>query len=304
MGGGNYSKKSMDDISRSYANQSRDRIFKNRSTIPDMDPVKIDFRESRDNSDHPNSLAIIYCLDVTGSLGHIPENMVKHSLGNSMQILIKHGLADAQVNFCAVGDHYNDKHYLQIGQFEATAEKLSHWLTNTVLEGGGGGQKRESYALIWLFAGRKTSIDCFEKRGTKGFLFTMGDESFHPIMEKDMLKQLGFDVNEDITAIQALKEAESKYHVYHFHINQGSYPNDPVIFANWKQALGERFIVVEDYTKLPEIMASTAAIINGADKQAILNDLDDKTRHHVSTALVNVNSTVSIKSETTEMISI
>ena len=31
---------------------------------------------------------------------------------------------------------------------------------------------------------KKTSIDCFEKRGKKGYLFTIGDEQLPPTLTK------------------------------------------------------------------------------------------------------------------------
>ena len=44
------------------------------------------------------------------------------------------------------------------------------------LEKGGGGNSHEGYHLPWYFAAQHTQIDCFEKRGRKGYLFTVGDE--------------------------------------------------------------------------------------------------------------------------------
>ena len=53
-------------------------------------------------------------------------------------------------------------------------------LGRIVLEGGGGGQMTESYELAMYFMARHTAIDCFEKRGRRGYLFIIGDELAYP----------------------------------------------------------------------------------------------------------------------------
>jgi hypothetical protein len=62
--------------SKSYASKSADEIFSN-SLSKDMTPMNLGIRESRDSDAHPTSLAIMVFLDKTGSMGHIPEAIVK-----------------------------------------------------------------------------------------------------------------------------------------------------------------------------------------------------------------------------------
>lgn len=65
-------------------------------------------------------------------------------------------------------------------------------LGKILLEGGGGGQMRESYELAMYFMARHTSIDCFEKRGKRGYLFMIGDELAYPkAKRREIAKVIG-----------------------------------------------------------------------------------------------------------------
>ena len=82
---------------------------------------------------------------------------------------------DPQILFGAIGDATCDRVPLQIGQFESD-NRMDDDLGRIVLEGGGGGQMTESYELALYFMARHTALDCFEKRGRRGYLFIIGDE--------------------------------------------------------------------------------------------------------------------------------
>ena len=156
-----------------YKHTAPSEIFKERKVNNAMSPNGVKIRESRDSKEHPNSLAIIIALDVTGSMGSIPVHLIKEGLPTMMETIIKGGIKDPQVLFLAIGDHTCDQAPLQVGQFESSDALLDHWLTTVWLEGKGGGNDGESYALAWYFAGKHTSIDCWEKRKQKGFLLSV-----------------------------------------------------------------------------------------------------------------------------------
>jgi len=63
-----------------YYTKSANEIFSQRTINSSMNPHGVNIRESRDSNDHPNSLAIILALDVTGSMGSIPHHLVKEGL--------------------------------------------------------------------------------------------------------------------------------------------------------------------------------------------------------------------------------
>lgn len=168
MGYAKWSTQTYNQYRARYASQQRDDIFENNRygrISAALNPYGLRFRESRDSQQHPNTLAISIFLDVTGSMGRIPELLIRHKLGAMMETLLRHGVEDPQVMFSAIGDQYTDRAPLQVGQFEAGATEMNLNLSQIYLEGGGGGQAKESYQLAWLIAGRHTSIDCFEKRG-------------------------------------------------------------------------------------------------------------------------------------------
>ncbi len=173
-----------------YASMDRMDTFKQKEINNAMNPHGIQIRESRDSEEHPDSLAIILALDVTGSMGHVPHFLVKEGLPHLMDAIIQRGIADPQVLFLGIGDHKCDNAPLQVGQFESSDELLDKWLTDIWLEGMGGGNGGESYMLAWYFAAMHTSIDCLEKREHKGFLFTIGDESVHADIGSDALKRI------------------------------------------------------------------------------------------------------------------
>ena len=290
MGYGNWSSDAFDSLKGARRTKSVDEIFST-DMSKDMNPSDVLFRESRDSVEHPESVPVIVFLDVTGSMGRIPEILVREKLGALMDTIIKHGVPDPQILFGAIGDHYTDDSPLQIGQFESATKELDQWLTKIYLEGGGGGQHMESYLLGWLFAARHTSTDAFEKRGMKGFLFTIGDEWTWDSLDADTLKKImGYKQSETITADALLREAQRMYHVFHIHINEASYKDDPVVLNPWKALLKERLIILNDHTVIAETIATTVAVINGADKKEVLASFDKSVANSVSTALAHIHS--------------
>jgi hypothetical protein len=290
MGGGNWSGDSYLNLKANYATKTDSEIF-SQALDKTLDPKGVKFRESRDSDAHPESVAIMVLVDVTGSMGGIPKKLLREKLGALMETLIKHGVADAQVFFGAVGDQYSDDAPLQVGQFEAGTEELNECLSKIFIEGGGGGGGTESYLLGHYFASRHTSIDCFEKRGEKGFLFTIGDEQNHEMITPQVVQEIfGDNVETDLTPKELVKEAERMYHVFHIHANDGSYPNNTTILNHWNELLPERVIKVEDSTTIAEVIASTVAVVRGADLKKVVKDFDKATGDKVSTALAKVNT--------------
>jgi len=281
MGGGNWSSTAYADLSRSYKAKSIDDVFINTKTKTmsvDMDPKNISIRESRDSVDHPKSLAVAIFLDVTGSMGQIPKSIASESMPMLMETLIKNDIKDAHVLFGAIGDHVCDDFPLQVGQYEAATELLDKWLTSINIERGGGGQGMESYLLAWLIAGRHSSIDCFEKRGQKGFLFTIGDEeSWSRIGALDYEEIMGYSPETALSDKQLLKEAQRMYHVFHIHAQQGDYRDNLHVLNYWKDLLGERLIIMEDYTKICEIISSIVSTMSGANIDDVVSSFDSST---------------------------
>jgi hypothetical protein len=240
-----------------------------------MNPHGVGIRESRDSIEHPNSVAIIIGLDVTGSMGTVPHFLVKNGLPTMMDSIIKKGIADPQVLFMGVGDHECDQSPLQVGQFESSDELLDKWLTDLWLEGGGGGNDGESYMLPWYFAAKHTTIDCFEKRGNKGFLFTIGDEPVLSSVPANFLKNLmGSGQYENYESSRLLEMVMEKYNVYHIHIRETSAGSRQSTINGWKQLIQGHLIIADRKDHVANIIADTVCGNNGKEKAGIKEMLE------------------------------
>lgn len=247
-----YATKSVDDI---FTQQKERRIHK------DMDPKVITVRESRDSEAHPNVLPVILALDETGSMGHIPHNLIKDGLPKLMGGLIQKG-ADVSLLFLGIGDHECDGSPLQVGQFESGDAELDLWLTRTFLEGGGGGNAGESYLLAWHFANNFVSTDAWEKRGQKPFLFTVGDEPNLKSLPASALSGIYGKSFESTTADALLTAARKKFRVYHLHVTHSSGAKH--CLQGWKDTLGENCIEVSDYREIPAIITKIVVAAYGS----------------------------------------
>jgi hypothetical protein len=230
---------------------------------PEMNPLgKI--RESRDSAEHPESVAVAVIFDVTGSMGGVPR-VLQTKLGALMRALIQKGyLAHPQLLFGAVGDAYSDRVPLQIGQFESGLE-MDDDLGKIYLEGGGGGQVYESYELAFYFMARHTSTDCYERRGHKGYLFTIGDEKAYPQVRRDQVREhIGGALQRDVPLEQIVAEAQERYHCFHIIPTNTSHGRDPQIQQHWRQLLGERVLLLDDEAAVCETIALAIGLCEGA----------------------------------------
>lgn len=289
MGSTRWSSDAYLHLKKSYSSKSREEIFSSKSMSSDMSPVGLKFREARDSEVHPESLPIIVGLDVTGSMGHIPEFLIKEKLGTLIETLITHAVKDPAVLFCALGDHRVDNAPLQIGQFESGTIELNKWLTTTWLEGGGG-DAPESYGLAHIFASKHTSIDSFEKRKTKGFLFTVGDQAPHLVYEGEYLAKIfgsTYQKGMNIKMEECIEAAKNQYHVIHINIKEIS---DASVTNEWKKLLGQNVIEILDYKLLAEVIASTVAIYHGVSLEKITSGFEDRSASEVKTALAHIST--------------
>lgn len=285
MGGGSYSYNSSTSRRANYGWASEDllrdagiakpknyraknvaEIFEQRQLHTEMSPNGVKIRESRDSEEHPESIAVIIGLDVTGSMDDVPQHLVQEGLPNMMNQIYKAGVKDPQVLFLGIGDHNCDRAPLQVGQFETSDELLDKWLTATYLEGGGGGNTGESYALAWFFASRHTSIDCFEKRNKKGILFTIGDEPVLRDYPAAMLRSLMGKGQEykDETAASLLKAAREHYEVFHIHIAETMTGSRKTTVDGWRELMGEHLFVAKSHKDVSKIIADTVMKVTGA----------------------------------------
>jgi len=238
-----------------YASKSAAEIFTQnalRMAHESMNPNGVIFREARDSDVHPNTVPIILGLDVTGSMGHIPHELIKEGLPKLMGGIIQGGVPDPALLFLGIGDHECDRYPLQVGQFESGDEELDMWLTRTYIEGGGGGNAGESYLLAWYFAAFHTKTDAFEKRGQKGLLFTVGDEPGLKTLPASAIKEIMGQGQQTYTHLELLAEAQKRYDVYHISVlHSGQAINADV---EWKELLGQNSLSIEDHREIPNVI--------------------------------------------------
>jgi hypothetical protein len=241
----------------SYRAKSREQIFGSRELKDSMNPNGVTLRESRDSEEHPNSVPIIIALDVTGSMGNVPEHLVREGLPHIMEKILEAGIKDPQVLFLAIGDHECDRAPLQVGQFESSDELLDKWLTDTWLEGHGGGNNGESYGLAWFFAGKYTEHDAMNKRGQKGILFTIGDEpNLRTYPERALKNIMGTGQFSTMTDKQLYEMACEKYDIYHIHIQETGAGRNISTIDGWKQLLQDNLILAQKHQDVSNIIAA------------------------------------------------
>ncbi|HET7487436.1 MAG TPA: hypothetical protein VFJ85_05860 [Acidimicrobiales bacterium] len=243
---------------------------------PTLDPRGVAARESRDSDEHPTSLAIAVLFDVTGSMGNVPV-VLQTKLPQLFGLLVRKGYAaHPQVLFGAIGDATCDRVPLQIGQFESD-NRTDTDLGNILLEGGGGGQMTESYELALYFMARHSSIDCFERRGRRGYLFVIGDELAYPEAKAEEVRRvIGDDLAENVPLAQVLAEARRRYDVYYVLPQGAHYAGDDRVLAFWRHHLGQNVIQLDDLDAVCETIALTIGLGEGSiDVATGLADLDD-----------------------------
>lgn len=255
----------------------------------DLDPRKVagptspvagkPIRESRDSDEHPESVPVAIIFDVTGSMGGIPR-VLQTKLVKLMDVILeKADLKHPQVLVGAVGDAKSDKYPFQVGQFESD-NRFDEQLRNIILEGNGGGQVYESYGLAYRFAAYHTAIDSFEKRGKKGYLFTMGDEAFWPTVTAEEVQRIfGVQAEADESVASLVAKAQEQWEIFHLFAKDGSYPDRTDIHDKWRKLLGERFVMVEDSSLVCEVIAGLIHSLESAlDADRVVADIGLKGR--------------------------
>ena len=246
------------------------------SVHPDLDPRGVTVRESRDSGEHPRSLAIAVLFDVTGSMRDVPRRL-QEKLPQLLGLLLRKGYADdPQIMFGAIGDATCDRAPLQVGQFESD-NRMDDDLSRILLEGGGGGQKTESYELAMYFMARHTVTDCYAKRGKRGYLFLIGDEMAYPRVKRaEAGAVIGDGLQADIPLEAIVAELTRAWDTYYILPDGASYAGDSEVLSFWRGLLGQNVIELADLAAVSETIALTVGLGEDAiDLNDGLDDLDD-----------------------------
>lgn len=297
MGSGRWDSDTWATTRSSYTKEAAptvDHIYKSKTLDKNLDPKGITLRESRDSDANPNSTPLIVGLDVTGSMSRVLDVMAREGLGTLVeQIYDREPITDPHIMIMGIGDVEHDEAPLQVTQFEAQNQPLVAQMENIWLERGGGGNDYESYSAAWLFAATRTSIDCFEKRGKKGYLFTVGDEEPTPMLSpKNVGRFLNIDFldEEDLTGQALFELVSAMYDVYHVMVAEGSHARsrpDQVREA-WGNLIGQKLIILPDHTKLAEVIVSAIQLAEGVNKDAVISSWSGDTSLIVAEAIKDI----------------
>lgn len=277
--------------SSTVSGKSRTEIFTSRQMKEAYDPAKITRRESRDSIDNPQSTPIVLASDVTGSMGMIAEKIMRDGLNTlATEIYNRKPVSDPHVMIMAVGDASCDRAPLQVTQFEADI-RVAEQARELWLEGGGGGNRGESYLAAHLFAASKISADAIEKRGRKGYLFTIGDEPVLDGMTKEQIRRvLDIPAERDLTGADIMAMAERNWEVFHVVLANEGYARSRLdeVLASWKPLLPERTILLENVDALAETIVSLIQVTEGARATDVAASWSGSTAVAVANALKGV----------------
>ena len=258
-------------------------IFKKVGMEEKFNPKFVSAREAMDSEDHPNSTPIIIGLDVTGSMGYLSEEIAKNSLHETMMKLYStKPVEDPQLLFAAVGD-VSDRAPLQVTQFESDI-RIAEQLLDLWLEGRGG-DSPEDFELLWYFAAKHTKIDSFEKRGKKGFLFTIGDADCHPEVRGSDIAAIFGDDPEKFSSRKLAEMAGEKYEI--FHIDLSSSYSKPTHFS---EAIPGRIITLnkQNVSAIPEVIITVMQMANGMGLEDAVSQWSSMTQPIVRRAVEDI----------------
>jgi hypothetical protein len=263
-------------------------------THPDLDPHGVPVRESRDSAEHPHSVAIAVLFDVTGSMRAVPR-VLQAKLPQLLGLLLRKGYAaDPQIMFGAIGDATCDRAPLQVGQFESD-NRMDDDLGRILLEGGGGGQKTESYELALYFMARHTETDCYGKRGRRGYLFIIGDEmAYSRVKPAEVRQVIGDELGQPLPVAELAAEVTAKWDTYYILPAGASYVGDAQVLGFWRDLLGQNVIELSDLDAVCETIALTVGLGEDAisldDGLADLSDVGSAAGPAVSKALAVIGT--------------
>ena len=181
---------------------------------PRLDPKNV-MRECCDSEEHPATIPVILALDVTGSMGTASAEVAKKM--NEVMTSLYGRISDVEFMVMGIGDLAYDSAPIQISQFESDI-RIAEQLDLVYMEHGGGGNIYESYTAAWYMGLYHTRLDC-RKRGKKGLIITMGDETLNPYLPKGKLAAAtGDHVQGDVETPALYRETSEKFEIYHIHV--------------------------------------------------------------------------------------
>lgn len=292
MGGGYYERDDTQTYDTSY-NNSYNQTNSFNSTVnfnakvgmqsslhPNLDPKNWSDSKISTHSRSP----IVFGLDVTGSMGEWVKIIYEKLPMFYGQIMLQKYLEDPAISFCAIGDHEASFAPLQISPFSQGLE-IDDQIKKLFLEGGGGGNSKESYELAaWFYLNK-----CELENSQFPFFFVTGDEVFFDKISKTALKKvIGIELdstivninndNTELSSIEAFKLLCKKFNVFHIRKSYGDVGKDKEMSKKWAEALGpERILDVQTPKACIDVVLGAIAITSGArNLEGYIKDMRDR----------------------------
>lgn len=226
------------DSGRLDKSTSHQDIFKATRMDPDLDPKNV-IRECCDSPEHPETKPVILALDVTGSMSDAALETAS-SLNKIMTNLFDK-VKDIEFMTMGIGDFAYDCYPLQVTQFESDI-RIAEQMDKVYFEFGGGGNYYESYTAAWKFGLDNTKLDCFDKRGKKALLITMGDERINPYISESRWEEVVGTRCQQIETKDLYREASKKFEIYHIHVDHHKYGYEDSA-ESFKRILPEQHVI-------------------------------------------------------------
>lgn len=250
-------------------------------------------RESRDPDEFTESTPIVIAFDVTGSMGGNPAILQKE-LGKVEEMISLQGIVNGpQVAIGAWGDTHCDRVPIQFSQFEAD-NRIDDNLDNVFIEGGGGGNDGETCtALVWYVANHVVT-DAWEKRGKRGYMFLIGDESALSVTSAQARAFLGEPQPHSITPKSAFDAAKERWDTYFLLIDNWS-ARSQRSHQKYVDLLGEDHVIILETTKsAPAVIASIIGLAEETVTKSELASVLEGSGFDSSTALAATKATTGI----------
>lgn len=226
-------------------------------------------------SAHPDAVQIIVVVDQTGSNRSNPI-VIRNHIAKLLGLLTLQGyVPHPAIQLVFMGDSRSDQYYIQISEFESAIEQIEEILTAVVLEGNGGGQRREDYGEVALALMDKDVI----RNDNKTFVFFIGDEMPYEVTESWRMKHYYGIVQEgDFTREEIFTELRTWcddnlflircVDTQHFHSTE--------ILSVWKQLLpAEHILTLDNAENVCDLIAGTVGFNMGVPIATLNNDLDN-----------------------------
>lgn len=209
---------------------------------------------------------LIYDFDVTGSMGNLPKIIWDKWPGIVGQIVARKYLPDPEMSITATGDIRSDRSPLQMCDF-SPLRNLDRDLKRVHLEGGGGGQGSESYAMNAYYY----AYCCDLPNAQIPIYLITGDEACEErLYTKDLREHFGGE-HTDISTAEVFSDLIKKYrgNVFRLHRKYDGQGNEgwtnKSIVEQWEKLLGQdRVIHLPSDLAIGDITLGVYAIVSGA----------------------------------------